>query len=225
MRNLTLFPILVAKAGLVTVVLTSVLTGCGGGGGGSASTAGFQIPFTCTNVASSIAGCWASELCATNSGVPGARLVEVFEQTGSTPTLSGEFNSYLVQYDNAQCTGTPNGAIHINEVGAVGGFEATYEEQGFSICSDFSTSNAVSCVNLDITLDVNNGGVVTTGFTAYSITDVDNRLCLGTDGFVDDYNFDNNGDGGIGVPNATDINDRPIDILHAPNQCLTRINF
>lgn len=214
MKKRIVFPVVVVKAGLVSAVLSAMLSGCGGGGGGSAG--GFQLPFSCTNVASSIAGCWASELCATNAGVPGTRLIEVVEQTGTTPNLNGSVSSYLVEYDNAQCTGNPVAAIDLN---ATGNFTQAYEEQGFSVCSDFDTSVSVSCVNLDMTVVANQ--FTTTGYTAYSITDTDNRLCLA----FGDYNFDNTGNGGMGLPNETDPLSRPSDIDHAATNCMTRITF
>ena len=196
------------------VVASIFLTGCGGGGGGG--TNGFQLPFTCTNVASSIAGCWASELCATNSGVPGVRLVEVIEQTGTTPNLSGSVNSYLVEYDNAQCSGSPVSAIDLN---ALANFTQTYEEQGFAVCSDFDTSAAVSCVNLDVTVVSNQ--ITTTGYTAYSIGNTDTRLCLS----FGDYNFDSTGNGGMGLPTETDPLNRPSDIDQSTANCMSRVTF
>lgn len=210
----TAFPVVVIKASVITAALSAMLSGCGGGGGGSAG--GFQLPFSCNNVASSFAGCWASELCATNSGVPGARLVEVVEQTGSTPNLNGNVSSYLVEYDNAQCTGSPVSVIDLN---ATGNFTESYEEQGFTTCTDFDTSDPVSCVNLDITVTAN--AVVTTGYTAYAITDTDNRLCLS----FGDYNFDNTGNGGMGLPTETDPLNRPSNIDQATDNCMTRIYF
>ncbi len=195
------------------VVLSIFLTGCGGGGGG---TTGFQLPFSCTNVASSFAGCWASELCATDSGVPGVRLVEVIEQTGTTPNLSGSVNSYLVEYDNAQCSGSPVSAIDLN---AFAGFSQSYEEQGFSVCSDFDTGDTLSCVNLDITIVSNQ--ITTTGYTAYYIGNTDTRLCLS----FGDYNFDNTGNGGMGLPTETDPLNRPSDIDRSTANCMSRVTF
>jgi len=191
-----------------------LLTGCGGGGGGG--TEGFNIPFTCSNVASSIVGCWASELCATNAGVPGVRLIEVVEQTGTTPNLNGGVKSFLLEYDNASCSGDPVAAQDLN---ALGGFSQTYEEQGFDTCSENISVDPVSCVQLDMTVTV--GVLASTGFTSYAINDSDDRLCLP----AGDYNFDNTGNGGMGLPVEDDVINRPNIIDVSTNNCMTRITF
>lgn len=191
-----------------------LLTGCGGGGGGSAS--GFEIPFTCSNTASSIAGCWASELCATNAGVPGVRLIEVVEQTGTTPNLNGTVRSFLLEYENTSCSGGPVAAQDLNDLG---GFSQTYEEQGFDTCSESVGLDPISCVQLDMTVTA--GALSSTGFTSYAINDADDRLCLSPG----DYNFDNTGNGGMGLPLEDDEINRPNIIDVSTDNCMTRITF
>lgn len=201
----------------------SLLSGCGGGGDSAGSGAGgpFQLPFSCTNTADSIDGCWVSELCATGAGVAGMRLFEVFDQTVSGPN-SGSVTSYLVEYGNVSCTGDPVDATNLN---SVANYTQSYAEGNDNTCTDIDdlsmTPANYTCTELDI--DITSGSVNTTGYTHYTITDTDNRLCLGTSGFVSDYNYDNTANGGIGLPNEDDELNRPTNIDFT--NCLERFTL
>ncbi len=222
-------------------ILSVLVTGCGSGGNKGASV-GNGIPFTCNNIDGNIAGCWASEICATESesdldvrsDVPGVRQVSVFEQTETAPNFKGTIKEYLLTYDNDQCNGDP---IQVYDVNEAAGLLVEYEEKGFSVCDDYYNptvdENGViqgfSCVDIDISLTIkaSENGIsstdlpTSTGYTVYAIDDEDDRLCFA----YGDYNYDNTANGGIGLPYALSESARPSNIDSSLGQCMRRISF
>jgi hypothetical protein len=205
---------------LCIVLLTGlVLSGCGGGGGGGSTTTPFQLPFTCSNTATSIDGCWVSELCSTNAGAAGTHLVEVINQTATGPN-AGDVTTWLVDYANDQCSGDPIAATNINTLAS---FTESYEEgvADANVCTDMAGDPMVGIACTDLDISVTSGGITSTGYTTYVIEDTDTRVCFP----LGDYNYDNTGNGGLGLPIETDSFNRPTEINFSALSCLVRFTI
>ncbi len=188
--------------------LTGLLVvSCGGGGGGT-TVNGITFP-SCVQGSGEFSGCWISELCAPNpAGNPLRYLAQVAEI--STSPVAGTVNAFVLEYNNNTCSGNP---IKINDINALapGGFSHVYTMQADTVCSDEGGTQGLSCNALDIT--TLQGVNQFTGFTTQIIAS--ERLCMPGQ----DYNFDDNGSGGIQAQN--DLQRETIIDLTA-GECLNR---
>jgi len=163
------------------------LINCGGGSSGG-TVNGVTLP-TCASGTSDYSGCWVSELCATNTGGPTARLLTEVVETTISPDITGSINSYLLEFSEPQCGGNPTNITQLNAV-TTGNYIETYIQQVDTICSETGGTSGIPCEALDIT--ITSGSLNTTGFTTVLVTS-GTRLCMP----ILDYNFDNTGSGGM----------------------------
>lgn len=196
----------------------SVLVSCSSSsdGTGGLTAGGITLP-ACNLGVGEFAGCWISELCATNHvsdpNILGVRLIEVATETETHPQVKGTIRSYFLKYRDDQCAGDPVEIVDLHEELIKQGMEVnwSYTWIGRITCSETGGTLSLGCDALDVTVSAL--GNSTTGMTTQLIAS--ERLCMPTH----DYDFDNTGNGGIG---AGDENIRNTVLNLLPGQCLNR---
>lgn len=218
---------------VLIVGTAALLSACGGGGGGGGprsitdTTASIAYPpCLLSDIAGkgNIAGCWISERCATNTdgAVPVRYMTEITEETFS-PVTTGNVNDYLLVYDDDQCAGEPIEIVSMDErlldtENAVR--HVKYSIQGFEVCTDTQGDFNIPCMAIDMTSEYRVGSGVATTLASRDVfhyggrtSDPDWYLCMSSA-----YNFDDSGNGGIGVGAMLQDRDTVLDFT----DCLTR---